>query len=350
MYPGASTPAQDNFTRSPAAVSARGYSRMPNEQRFDQLREEAWAKGVVTGRGVDVAGGPIPRKPGYYGQPVVRPPVWTWEIPIYFFVGGLGGMSAVIALGALLFHHFEVTRTAMWVAAIASVLSPILLILDLGRPHLFLHMLRVFKPQSAMSMGAWILAAFGMCVVPSLIALELHTFHVFAGAIDQTLGVAAGILMFGSATFGMLLATYTGVLIGATAVPAWFLHHRLLPIHFGAAGLGSAAALLELVGHRIAPLNAIGFFAAAVETVLLIWLSVNKHGAGDRAIHQHRCGWLIRIGEVLTGPFPLVLRFFGVIPLAAVSFLLGALVSRFGWIAVGKVSASDPEAVFASQR
>ena len=108
-----------------------------NESRLDKLRDDAWQRGAVTGRGVDVAGGPIPRKPGYYGQPVVRPPVWTWEIPIYFFVGGLGGMSAVIALGALLFHHFDVARTAMWVAAIASVLSPILLILDLGRPHLF---------------------------------------------------------------------------------------------------------------------------------------------------------------------------------------------------------------------
>ena len=323
---------------------------MPNEARLNQMREEAWEKGVVTGRGVDVAGGPIPRKPGYYGQPVVRPPVWTWEIPVYFFVGGLGGMSAVIALGALLFHPSDVTRTAMWIAAIASVISPILLILDLGRPHLFLHMLRVFKPQSAMSMGAWILAAFGMCVVPGLMALELHTFHVFAGAIDQILGVASGILIFGSAIFGMLLATYTGVLIGATSIPAWFLHHRLLPIHFGTAGLGSAAALLELLGHRIAPLNGIGFFAAAVETVLLIWLSIDKHGVADRAIHQHRSGWLIRIGGILTGPFPLVLRFFGAIPLAAISFLLGALVSRFGWIAVGRISGCDPEAVFASQK
>ena len=323
---------------------------MPDESRFDQLREEAWAKGVVTGAGVDIAGGPIPRKPGYYGQPVVRPPVWTWEIPIYFFVGGLGGMSAVIALGALLFHHFDVARTAMWVAAIAAVLSPILLILDLGRPHLFLHMLRVFKPQSAMSMGAWILAAFGMCVVPGLIALELQTFHLFVGAIDQILGVAAGILVFGSAIFGTLLATYTGVLIGATAIPAWFLHHRLLPIHFGTAGLGSAAALLELLGHRIAPLNGIGLFAAAVETVLLIWLSIDKHGVADRAIHEHGSGWLIRMGELFTGPIPLALRLFGASPLAAISFLLGALVSRFGWIAVGKISGRDPEAVFASQK
>ena len=263
-----------------------------NESRLEKLRDDAWQRGVVTGRGVDVAGGPIPRKPGYYGQPVVRPPVWTWEIPIYFFVGGLGGMSAAIAFGALLFHHFDVARTAMWVAAITSVLSPILLILDLGRPHLFINMLRVFKPQSAMSMGAWILAAFGICVVPGLIALELQASHLFAGAIDQILCVAAGILIFGSAIFGVLLATYTGVLIGATAIPAWFLHHRLLPIHFGTAGLGSAAALLELLGHRIAPLNAIGFLAAAVETVLLIWLSIDKHRVADRAIHEHGLGWL----------------------------------------------------------
>jgi formate-dependent nitrite reductase membrane component NrfD len=42
------------------------------------------------------------------------------------------------------------------IAAIGAVLSPVLLILDLGRPRLFIHMLRVFKPQSPMSIGAWI--------------------------------------------------------------------------------------------------------------------------------------------------------------------------------------------------
>jgi hypothetical protein len=56
------------------------------------------------------------------------------------------------------------------------------------------------------------------------------------------------------------------------------------------------------------------------------------------------------MGEVLNGPLALLLRFFGFIPLAAISFLAGALVSRIGWIAVGKVSGADPEAVFASQR
>src|SRR4030095_5995781 len=137
--------------------------------------------------------------------------------------------------------------------------------MDLGRPRLFINMLRVFKRRSAMSMGVWILVMFSACVFPGLIALELHALRIFTGMIGQFLRLAAGFLIFGSAIFGMLLATYTGVLVGATAIPAWFLHRVLLPIHFGTAGLGSAAALLELLGHRIAPLNAIGFFAAAIE-------------------------------------------------------------------------------------
>jgi Polysulphide reductase, NrfD len=323
----------------------------PSEKRLEELREQAWKEGIVPGKGVDVAGGPIPREPGYYGQPVVKPPVWTWEVPFYFFFGGIAGMSAVIALGGILFQHVDLARIAMWVAALAgAVLSPILLIMDLGRPHLFLNMLRVFKHRSAMSIGAWILSAFGVCVVPGLIALELHGHQIFSGTLDQLLGVAADVFIFASAIFGTLLATYTGVLIGATAIPAWFLHRTLLPIHFGTAGLGSAAALLELLGHRIAALNFLGFYAAAVESALLIWLSVDKHGVADRAIHEHRSGWLIRIGEVLTGPLSLILRFFGLVPFAAISFLIGSLVSRFGWLAVGKVSGFDPESVFAAER
>src|SRR6266540_16011 len=331
----------------------------PSEKRLEELREEAWNDGVAPGKGVDVAGGPIPRKSGYYGQPVIKPPVWTWQIPLYFFVGGIAGMSAVIALAAAIFHHLDpalatnvgVGRAAIYVAAIAgAILSPVLLIMDLGRPHLFLNMLRVFKHRSPMSMGAWILTAFGTCAVPGLIALELHAHQIFPGTLNQLLSFAAGILIFGAAIFGTLLATYTGVLIGATAIPVWFLHRTLLPIHFGTAGLGSAAALLELLGHRIPALNFIGYYAAAVETALLIWLSVAKHGAADRAIHEHGSGWLVRIGEVFNGPLALLLRFFGFIPWAAISFLAGALVSRIGWIGVGKVSGADPEAVFASQR
>ena len=322
----------------------------PSEKRLEDLREQAWSKGIVGGRGVDVAGGPIPRKASYYGQPVIKPPVWSWEIPVYFFVGGLAGMAAVIAFAALLFHHVDLAGSAIGLAGAGAILSPILLVLDLGRPRLFINMLRVFKYQSPMSVGAWVLVFFGACAVPGSIALELHTHQILSGTLDQLVRIAADLLIFGSAIFGVLLATYTGVLIGATAIPAWYLHRVLLPVHFGTAGLGSAAALLELFGHRIAPLNAIGFFAATIESALLVWLTIDKHGAADRAIYQHSSGWLIRIGEILTGPLALVLRLFSLVPFAAISFLIGALLSRFGWIAAGKVSGSDPESVFAAER
>jgi hypothetical protein len=323
-------------------------AKSDSERRLDELRERALQDGVVTNRGVDITGGPIPRRPGYYGEPVVRPPVWTWEIPLYFFVGGLAGMAAVIALAGSIFHQVETARTAMWLAASGAILSPILLVMDLGRPRLFLNMLRIFKPQSPMSVGAWILSLFGACVVPGLIALELHLRHL--GNIDQVFRIAAVLFIASSAFLGLLLATYTGVLLGATAIPVWFLHRILLPIHFGTAGLGSAAALLELLGHRIVPLNAIGFLAAGIETALWIWLELDRHGPADRALHETRSGCLIRSGEILSGPLPLLLRFFAFVPLAAISFSVGALISRFGWMAAGRVSGRDPEAVFASQR
>ncbi|HEY6204993.1 MAG TPA: NrfD/PsrC family molybdoenzyme membrane anchor subunit [Chthoniobacterales bacterium] len=323
---------------------------MPNEQRLDQLRDEAWGKGIVAARGVDVAGGPIPRQIGYYGQPILKPPVWTWEIPVYFFIGGIAGMSALIALASALLHRLDVARMSILLAAIGAIVSPILLTMDLGRPRLFLNMLRVFKHKSVMSVGAWVVTFFGLCAVPAILALELHARHILPGNYDQLIRLVAAVLILITAALGLLLATYTGVLLGATAIPAWYLHRVLLPIHFGTAGLGSAAALLELLGYRIAPLNAIGFLAAATESALWIWLELDKHGAADRGLYQGRAGGLIRGGEILSGPLALVFRGLGLIPIAAISFLLGALLSRFGWVAAGKVCACDAEAVLAAQR
>ena len=70
--------------------------------------------------------------------------------------------------------------------------------------------------------------------------------------------------MIGAVVWGLLLATYTGVLIGATAVPAWHKHHLLLPMHFGIAGLGALppAAIAKCAVTMRATLNAIGFYAA----------------------------------------------------------------------------------------
>ena len=319
------------------------------EKRLDRLREEAQTSGAVRDRGVDVAGGPIPVPPGYFGEAVVRPPVWTWEIPTYFFIGGCGGMAAVIGAAALAFGHPDITRAAMWIACIAAVLSPMLLISDLGRPLLFFNMLRVFKYRSPMSVGSWIVCLFGLNAGPGAIVVELWQRHLLSGVPGTIVAALAILLVIGTAFWGMFLATYTGVLISVTAIPAWFLHRVYLPIHFGTAGLGSAAGLLELLGYRIAPLWALGLAAAVIETILWIMLETHKHGAADRALHEGRPGAIIRISEFLIGPLALLFRALGVVPAAALSFLLGSFLSRFGWMEAGRVCARDPEAIFAAQ-
>ncbi len=339
------------------------------EQRLEELRREAHAKGRVDGRGVDVMGGPIPvngppnkpntrigasednaGKSGYFGMPALKPPVWTWEIPLYFFIGGAAGMAAVIAMATIFLSHMEITRPAMWIAAVGGVLTPVLLIMDLGRPLLFFNMLRIFKPQSAMSMGVYILTPFGIAAIPGALATELYARHLVPEGMWTTLLFwAVGGLVTISGLSGMLLATYTGVLIGATAVPAWHTHRVMLPLHFGIAGLGSAAGILELLGYRIPALNAISWLAIGIETIL--WLVLfKKHGAADRAVHEGVSGRMLKTAEVFTGPLSLVLMAFGLVPFAAGTFIVGAFVSRFGWVMAGKASAKDPAAAFAAQR
>ncbi|MGB9185338.1 MAG: NrfD/PsrC family molybdoenzyme membrane anchor subunit, partial [Solirubrobacteraceae bacterium] len=95
----------------------------------------------------------------YYGRPILKEPVWEWEIPTYFFTGGLAGASATLGLIADVAGNEQLARSA-WSAAVAGIaVSPALLVSDLGRPECFLNMLRVVKVTSPMSVGSWILVA-----------------------------------------------------------------------------------------------------------------------------------------------------------------------------------------------
>ena len=285
--------------------------------------------------------------PGYYGRPIVKPPVWTWEIPLYFFTGGLAGMAATIALAAhLTGAAVPLVRVALWLAFLGgAVVSPVLLVLDLGRPARFLHMLRVFKWRSPMSVGAWNMLLFGGAVAVALLLTEWAARPGAPPVIDslRTIPILlAGIL-------GPAFATYTAVLIGASAIPAWFAHHKDLPLHFGVAGLGSAAAALELLGFRSPALHAIGLGAASVEIGLGAWLELRGQGPVDAALREGTAGRLLRGSGLLTGPVALALRLLGAVPWAAAAFLAGAVLGRYGWLAAGRASGRDPRATLSAQ-
>src|SRR5947207_14359340 len=71
------------------------------------------------------------QEPTYYDRPVLKEPVWHWEIVWYFFFGGLAAGCYVIATIAALFGSREdrvVTRTGYYLSLLPLLPSPSLLI------------------------------------------------------------------------------------------------------------------------------------------------------------------------------------------------------------------------------
>src|ERR1700722_240850 len=119
---------------------ARPVHPKASEDRLQAIRQEASATGKVsTGAGrANVnydPNAPIAGAENYYGHGVVKPPTWTWEVALYFFVGGISGFSSVIAFVGHLFRADPaMLRVALWIAMVGTILCPVLLISDLGRP------------------------------------------------------------------------------------------------------------------------------------------------------------------------------------------------------------------------
>ncbi|HWK11746.1 MAG TPA: NrfD/PsrC family molybdoenzyme membrane anchor subunit [Vicinamibacterales bacterium] len=274
----------------------------------------------------------------YYDVPLLKPPVWSWEVPAYLFVGGVAGGAAVIgAVAQWTGANGTLTRDARWVAAAGAPICAALLTADLGRPERFINMLRVFKPQSAMSVGSWTLAAFSASSAAGIVPIS---------AISTTAAPATALL-------GCGMLTYTGVLIGATAIPVWHEHVRTLPVHFAASGMGAAAALLTLLGHDDPALNRVAIGAAAVET--LVGASIESRGGRESTpLREGVSGWVVRAGGVLSGPVPLILRSMsrsrGARQAASVAALAGSLLTRVGWILAGRASAASDSQPTRSER
>lgn len=339
------------MSREPVPFGKMSPSELERERRLQEIRREAELKGQLKVTGIRPPGAPFPKASvdtGYYGIPLLKEPQWTREIPLYFFVGGAAGASAVIgAIAGYTGADPKLVRDARWIAAAGSIISPALLVADLGRPERFLAMLRVFKPQSPMSVGVWTLLGFSTAAAAT----------AFAGFLSERYGPSLPLRVLENAgqaaslAFGLPFSNYTGVLIGATAIPVWNENVRDLPIHFAASGLGAAVGMLELMGHsKNRALQALGLGAALfecwegwrIESRRLPDLDPLKHGTS---------GWAVRAGGVLSGPVPALLRVLSLFGSrrrsyklrrwAAVSSVLGSLITRYAWVEAGHVSARD---------
>jgi Polysulphide reductase, NrfD len=283
--------------------------------------------------------------------PVMHPAVWTWEVPAYFWLGGIATGSSFVALAADMAGDGRSAAIARRVTLAAVVPCAPLLILDLGRPMRFLNMLRIFKPRSPMSMGAWALSAFssaaGGAVGADLIGRRREA---------RALGAA-------TALFGTYLGSYTGMLLASTAVPVWARSRLFLPPIFVATATATGAATNRLVlaaaglpvGHPTrSALGTIETGAMALELGLST-LNEKRLGRLGEALEEGRPGrlftlakWGVRSGLALRlargrgGPW--------VHHVASVLYILSGLAFRFAWVGAGRTSAADDEAVARAAR
>jgi hypothetical protein len=281
----------------------------------------------------------------YHGQPILKEPVWTWEIPTYFYTGGVAGASAGLAFLSGLRGNDVLARRASAAAVTGIALSPALLISDLGKPLRFLNMLRMFKVTSPMSVGSWILTMSGATTTVAAANTWLGLFPR-AGHVAKP---AAALL-------GLPLATYTGALISHTAVPVWAEARRELPCVFGCGAALSAGAIgvITTPVRDAAPARRLALLGAALEGPLTE-LMIRRLGEHGQVYRQGSAGRLANLSRacVVTGGLLLGAKGGSSRAAAAVGgalLTIGALATRWSVFRAGCQSVADPKWVVASQR
>lgn len=274
-------------------------------------------------------------------------PHWRWLIVLYFFLGGIAGGCYFLAALIDLFGRMTdrpLARLGYRIAFPAVVVCGILLIVDLGRPERFWHMLLqsetwrpMFKSYSPMSFGAWGLLAFGFFALLSFVA----TF----GPDDRRrrrvrlrppglLGVIVAIL---GGLSGFFLASYTGVLLAVTNRPIWS-DTPLLGLVFVVSSASTSIALLLLLGPRrvflIGGLRALQRFDVVVLVLELLSIIALVASLGSLArIWLNQWGALLGLGVVGVGiVVPLLLHRRAHAPTAAVVKAAALLVLLGGFL------------------
>jgi len=233
----------------------------------------------------------------------VRAPQWTWYILFYFFFAGLAGGAYVLATILRVAgdpRDEPAARLGFYLSLPATLICPILLTADLGASwSRFWHMLvdvtpgdtgLNFKYWSPMSVGVWALLVFGFFVAVS--ALDTWARDrggrpggLLPGAIGRAFNIVGAI-------FGLLIASYTGVLLSVSNQPVWSDTWTLGGLFLASGLSGAAAAITLLVRYRpgaaytLERLRLADAYFSILELVLLVafFLTVIVAGTAGRTV------------------------------------------------------------------
>ena len=274
----------------------------------------------------------------YYDRPVLKPPVWIWTVPAYFYVGGLAGAGLVLGSAAQIADENArgFVRMTRWTGFAGTAAGSVFLIADLGRPERFHHMLRVLNFTSPLSIGSWILAGAGAASALSLILPER------AGDVA---GVAAGL-------FGIPLSGYTGVLLCNSAVPVWQSSRQFLPALFVASAMASCASLfgfLNLSDREARIVHRFGLMGKIAELMCIsaVELCQSNRNEVSQPLYRGLSGALWTASKVLTAASLIVILMPGPSKTRRAAGVLGTLAGiglRFAVFYAGFSSSRNPKA------
>ncbi len=352
--PGGTVPALAARMRERFGVHGRGqHERARADSRSVDVQDAAphrggqgrHDRGGRAGRGGEQFVVPRARPDSYYGKPIIKQPVWrSPEVPGYLFLGGLAGASSVLAGFAQASGNHKQAKASKIAALGAIGLSGVALVADLGRPGRFVNMLRVVKITSPMSIGSWLISAFGGASAAAA-----------ACAVTGRLPKAGAAATAGAALIGPTICTYTAALICDTAVPAWHDAHREMPYLFA----GSAASAAGGLGMMMVPIEdagqAVRFAVLGAATELTAKsLLLRRLGEIAEPYQSGRPGRLMEVAEVLTaaGLAGAVLagRSRTAIMLSGAALVASSALTRFGIFEAGMASARDPKYTVSPQR
>ena len=294
----------------------------------------------------------------YYGRPILKASPWERDIPAYLFLGGLAAGSSLLGAGADVTSRPALRRAGRVGGLVSITLSTVALVHDLGRPERFLNMLRVAKPTSPMSMGTWILTAYGpLAGLAGTAELRgLLPRRLRCSLAGRLLGVTGRPAGFAAALLAPALASYTAVLLSDTATPTWHDTHEHLPFVF----VGSAAAASGGLGMLAAPVTQASPARRLAVGGALLELAVERQmeramGLTAEPLHQGHAGRLLRASKLLTvagaaGAAGLGGRSRAAAALSGAALLAGSACTRFGIFEAGQASARDPRYVVVPQR
>jgi hypothetical protein len=276
---------------------------------------------------------------GYAAQPVTKPPNWhglvAWDM---LFNNLSAGLFLAAAVGELMLPQVfsPVAKVAYPLALVLLFVDLACLVLDLGDPRRFHHMLRVFKPTSPMSLGTWCLTVYSLPLTVAVALSLLPSPDSDAARLAVEWARTAAVVLALLPALGS--AVYKGVLLSTSAQPGWK-DARWLGGFLASSALLLGCAELLLLATLLGQERAVVILRVSVVVLLVLnlvplWLVVASLGPALTRVYTPRQRGRLAVLCVGGGiVLPLVVLLAGGGPIAVLAavllLLLASLMMRF---------------------